>query len=359
MRRLIGQYDGDKHGDLIIAIGAIHGNEPAGVHALQLLFDMLQKEPSRNAAFRFKGRLVGLVGNIQAFERRTRFIKKDLNRQLTVENISEFRKFRPKLTSKAPPEEKSGQAPQYMEHPDTFGKTTFEDDELISQYPNIPAPQYPNISISQYPTFEDLEAVELIDAIEQQIEEYRPKRLIVLDLHTTSADGGIFSLVSNDPESVALAETLHAPVVLGMVGSVGGSTLHYFNERNIGLPTIAIAFEAGQHDDAYSARRAVAWLVHVLRSVGSISTYDVENRHEIVLKNYSRSLPKRVQLIGSHPISASDNFKMFGNFHNFQSVRKGEILAQDRHGFIAAPQDCRVLMPLYQTQGSDGFFLVV
>jgi succinylglutamate desuccinylase len=332
LRRLIGQYNGDTHGDLIIAIGAIHGNEPAGVHALQLLFDMLQKEPSRNAAFRFKGRLVGLVGNIQAFERRTRFVKKDLNRQLTVENIAQFRKNRAKNTP-----------PQY--------KTTLEDVEAAAQYPNIP--------ISQYLSFEDLETLELIETIEQQIEEYRPKRLIVLDLHTTSADGGIFSLVSNDPESVALAETLHAPVVLGMIGSVGGSTLHYFNERNMELPTIAIAFEAGKHDDVYSPRRAVAWLIHALRSVGSISTHDVENRHEMVLKSYSRSLPKTVQLIGSHPISASDNFKMFGNFRNFQPVRKGEILAQDRNGLIAAPQDCRVLMPLYQAQGSDGFFLVV
>jgi succinylglutamate desuccinylase len=335
LRRLIGQHDGDTHGDLIISIGAIHGNEPAGVHALQLLFDMLQKEPSRNAAFRFKGRLVGLVGNIQAFERRTRFVKKDLNRQLTVENIAEFRKFRPKLASKAPP--------QY--------KTSFEGIEPVSQYRNI--------SISEYLSFEDLETMELVEAIEQQIEEYRPKRLIVLDLHTTSADGGIFSLVSNDPESVALAETLHAPVVLGMIGSVGGSTLHYFNERNMGLPTIGVAFEAGKHDDTYSARRTVAWLIHALRSVGAISAYDVENRHEMVLKSYSRSLPKTVQLIGSHPISASDNFKMFGNFRNFQPVRKGEILAQDKHGFIAAPQDCRVLMPLYQAQGSDGFFLVI
>jgi succinylglutamate desuccinylase len=335
LRRLIGQYDGNTHGDLIIAIGAIHGNEPAGVHALQLLFDMLQKEPSRNAAFRFKGRLVGLIGNIQAFERGTRFVKKDLNRQLTVENIAEFRKYRPKWASKVPP--------QY--------KTSFEDIESKSEYPNTP--------ISQYLSFEDLETIELIEAIEQQIEEYRPKRLIMLDLHTTSADGGIFSIVSNDPESVGLAETLHVPVVLGMIGSVGGSTLHYFTEKIMGLPTVAVAFEAGKHDDVYSARRAVAWLVHVLRSVGSISTHDVENRHEMVLKSYSRSLPKSVQLIGSHPISASDNFKMFGNFRNFQPVRKGEILAQDKHGFIAAPQDCRVLMPLYQAQGSDGFFLVI
>ena len=315
MQRIIGQYDGDKHGDLIIAIGAIHGNEPAGVQALQLLFDMLQKEQSRNPTFRFSGRVVGLVGNIQALERQTRFVKKDLNRQLTAENIAQIRKNRAEVS---------------------FERT----------------PQYNAV-------FEDSELIELIETIDNQIVSYKPNRLIILDLHTTSADGGIFSIVSDDPESVALAETLHAPVVLGMIGSVGGSTLHYFTEQNMGIPTIAIAFESGKHDDLYSTRRAVAWLIHALRSVGSIAAHDVENRHEIILKNYSNALPKTVQLIGSHPISASDGFKMFGNFRNFQPVRKGDILAYDRHGSIVAPQDCRVLMPLYQTQGSDGFFLVV
>lgn len=315
MQRKIGHYEGDKHGDLIIAIGAIHGNEPAGVHALQMLFDMLQKEPLRNSAFRFSGRLVGLVGNIQALERRQRFVKKDLNRQLTPENIDKGRGgFL---------ESKEKETPQYER------------------------------------SFEDLELIELMQTIENEIVNYQPKRLIILDLHTTSADGGIFSIVADNPESLALAESLHAPVVMGMIGAVGGSTLHYFTEKNMGIPTVAVAFESGKHDDLYSTRRAVAWLVHALRSVGSISQYDIENRHEIILKNYSRDLPKTVQFLDSHPITAMDNFKMFGNFRNFQPVRKGEILAKDRNGFIVAPQDCRVLMPLYQTQGSEGFFLVI
>jgi succinylglutamate desuccinylase len=322
MQRKIGQYDGEKHGDLIIAIGAIHGNEPAGVHALQMLFDMLQKEPLRNAAFRFTGRLVGLVGNLQAFERRQRFVKKDLNRQLTVENIDKLR------------------------------------GNLLSNFDETP-PQLPRTSQGHQPVFEDLELIELIETIENEIVSYQPSRLVILDLHTTSADGGIFSIVPDDPESVALAETLHAPVVLGLIGAVGGSTLHYFTTENMGIPTVAVAFESGKHDDMYSTRRAVAWLVHALRSVGAISTHDVENRHEIILKNYSKNLPKSVQFIDSHPISAADEFQMFGNFRNFQPVRKGEILAKDRNGFIVAPQDCRVLMPLYQAQGTEGFFLVI
>ena len=69
----------------------MHGNEPAGVQALNRLFQMLEDEPSRNPDFVFSGRLVGLVGNMQAFERQTRFLKKDLNRQLTTENLKKAR----------------------------------------------------------------------------------------------------------------------------------------------------------------------------------------------------------------------------------------------------------------------------
>jgi succinylglutamate desuccinylase len=85
MKRLIGEYSGSNHGTLVIAIAAIHGNEPAGVYALRQLFQMLEEEPSRNMDFEFKGKLVGFLGNIQAYERKLRFVKQDLNRILTPE----------------------------------------------------------------------------------------------------------------------------------------------------------------------------------------------------------------------------------------------------------------------------------
>jgi succinylglutamate desuccinylase len=65
-----------------------------------------------------------------------------------------------------------------------------------------------------------------------------------------------------------------------------------------------------------------------------------------------------VQLIGVHKIMKNDAFKMLEGFQNFQAVRKGQILAYDKNGAIKAPENCLILMPLYQKQGSDGFFLV-
>jgi len=38
-------------------------------------------------------------------------------------------------------------------------------------------------------------------------------------------------------------------------------------------------------------------------------------------------------------------------------VRKGQLLARDYHGLVLAPHDARILLPLYQGQGEDGFFL--
>jgi len=45
-------------------------------------------------------------------------------------------------------------------------------------------------------------------------------------------------------------------------------------------------------------------------------------------------------------------------YTNFQRVARGEALARDNDGLVRAGEDARLLMPLYQEQGEDGFFLV-
>jgi succinylglutamate desuccinylase len=313
MNRLIGNYTGAQHGALIIAIGAMHGNEPSGVRALQTLFQMLEDEPLHNPTFRFKGKIIGLIGNVQAYERKVRFIEKDLNRQFLVGNIENL-KSRP--------------------------------------------PSRKNLDFVPQQDFEDLELIELLQTIENELNTYKPKKVIILDLHTTSADGGIFTIVAEDAESIAVASELHAPVVKGFVQGTGGTTIHYFKTENMGVPTFALSFEAGQHDDPLSEKRAIAWLVNALRATDCVQPEDVETKHEKILRGYSDKLPKVVQLIDSHKITDSDNFKMMPNYKNFQAVKKGEKLATDKKGDIKAPEDCLILMPLYQTQGHDGFFLI-
>ncbi len=305
LQRLIGHFTGSERGTLIIALAAVHGNEPAGIQALKTLFTRLEDEQKSAAGLLFKGRIVGLVGNIQAYERHLRFVKQDLNRIMTLENLKKAR-----LT------------PPYR---------------LI---------------------YEDLELVELIQAIKNEITTYKPTRFVVLDLHTTSADGGIFSIVSDDIESLNLAKQLNVPVVLGMVGSTGGTTLHHFTTQNMGIPTVSVVFEAGQHEDTQSVRRTIAWLYNILRATKAIEPHDVESRYDMILKDYSRYLPKVVELFHVHTLQPNDHFQMRPGYKNFQAVKAGEILADDKQGTIRAKEDGLLLMPLYQRKGTEGFFLV-
>jgi hypothetical protein len=59
-----------------------------------------------------------------------------------------------------------------------------------------------------------------------------------------------------------------------------------------------------------------------------------------------------------HLIQPGDGFAMRPGYRNFQKVKKGEHLADDHKGPIVSSIDGLVLMPLYQSQGSNGFFLV-
>ena len=304
-KRLIGRHTGQEHGPLLICLGGTHGNEPAGIQALDILFRLLELEPESNPEFRFCGRILGLKGNLRAIERGDRFIERDLNRQWTKENV---------------------------------------DRVLQSDRNTLRA--------------EDLEIRELHDFITAEIEDYQPSKVILLDLHTTTAYGGIFSIATDEPESVEIAVELHAPVMKGFLEGIRGTTLHYFNTQNMGVPTVAVCFESGQHQETLSVNRAIAAIINCMRTVGCVSSDDVENRHDALLIEYSRGLPKVSELVLTHHIEPEDNFRMMPGYKNFQEVHAGEVLAYDRNGPVRAEEDGLLLMPLYQKQGEDGFFLI-
>ncbi|MDP6963809.1 MAG: succinylglutamate desuccinylase/aspartoacylase family protein, partial [Planctomycetota bacterium] len=73
--RVIGKYSGTSPGPLLICLAGIHGNEPAGVHALGKLFEELEAD---NTSIR--GTIIGIAGNCAALNVSQRFIDRDLNR---------------------------------------------------------------------------------------------------------------------------------------------------------------------------------------------------------------------------------------------------------------------------------------
>ena len=303
--RYIGSHEGSKKGPLLIVFGAMHGNEPAGIKALDLMFKMLEVEPITNPEFHFCGRLVGLVGNTRATEKRVRYINRDLNRQWTLGNVARMQ------------------------------NSKLEDlDE------------------------EDLEIKEILEVVHHEIEMYQPEKLVFLDLHTTTAFGGIFSIPQETEESIRIAIELHAPVIRGLLKGVKGTTLHYFNNENFEPDTVAVTFESGQHEEQLSVNRAIAALTNCMRTIGCVEELHVENRHDSILIEYSKNLPKVAELISAHKIMPGDNFNMAPNYKNFQAVKKGETLGTDKNGNVVAKEDSLILMPLYQRKGDDGFFLI-
>ncbi len=305
MERIIGRYEGTEKGPLLICLGSIHGNEPAGTKALELMFKMLEVEPITNPNFSFRGRILGLRGNLRAIRAGKRYLEKDLNRQWTVENVNRVMQADLKT--------------------------------LVA---------------------EDLEIREILTLILAEIKDYQPDKLVLLDLHTTTAYGGIFTVITDDPESLKIGLELHAPVIKGLLEGIKGTTLHYFKEENIGIPTVAVCFESGQHDEQLSINRAIAAITSCMRTIGCVRAEDVENQHDQLLIEFSKGLPKVSQLIMTHSIGKKDDFVMRKGYKNFQPVKAGEPVADDQKGVITIKKDGHLLMPLYQKQGDDGFFLI-
>ena len=95
-----------------------------------------------------------------------------------------------------------------------------------------------------------------------------------------------------------------------------------------------------------------------MRTIGVVRPEHIENRHDHILKKYSEHLPEIVEVIFKFHIEANHKWQMKPGFKNFQKIKKGQILAKNKWGTIESPKDGYILMPLYQTQGEDGFFVV-
>jgi succinylglutamate desuccinylase len=303
--RIIGKYTHHQPGPMLICIGGMHGNEPAGVKALEEVSRMLYEEPNINSDFIYYGHFIAIKGNKKALEQNIRYIDKDLNRSWTDANL------------------------KFIQNND-----------------------YHDLSSEQK------EIYEILALLKDEIKTIQPKQIIVLDLHTTSASGGIFSITTDDEESIRMAIELHAPVIRGMLNGVEGSSIHFFHGKNMGIPTAAIAFEAGQHQDPLSINRSIAAVINCMRTIGAVDVHHVENKHDDILLEFSKNLPKVSSIVGKHSIQDVNTFKMLPNFQSFQKIEKNQLLAFDLNGEVRSPIDGMILMPFYQKYGEDGFFLI-
>ncbi|MDX1477569.1 MAG: succinylglutamate desuccinylase/aspartoacylase family protein [Saprospiraceae bacterium] len=303
--RIIGRHEGLMPGPLLICLGGMHGNEPAGVAAIDLLLKMLEVEPITNPDFTFRGTMVGMRGNLHALRLGQRYIEKDLNRSLTPEHVEQV----------------------LQQDPET----------LVN---------------------EDWEIYYLVKQVHAEIARYQPEKVVVLDLHTTTAFGGIFTLASRDEESIRIGIEMHAPVITGFERDIHGTTMGYFAPEQFDRDIVTVVFESGQHYERLSVNRAIAAIINCMRTIGCVRAEDVENRHDYLLIEYAQNLPKVAELVDRYHVDAATTFNMLPDFKNFQPVSKGQTLAYINGTPVKASRDGLLLMPKYQKQGHDGFFII-
>lgn len=83
LNRIIGKIEGHKKGPTMVFFGGIHGNETAGVFALNTVFSALDRKD-------ISGTLYAITGNISALKENKRYVNNDLNRLWFSERIKEI-----------------------------------------------------------------------------------------------------------------------------------------------------------------------------------------------------------------------------------------------------------------------------
>lgn len=294
--RHIGEV-GNTDGDTVVFIGGIHGNETAGIGALNRVFDHLKLNKPE-----LKGRAVALVGNLEATRLGQRYVYKDMNRIWTREILDDL-------------------------HYGRLDTRHTEYAELVQMYGEL-----------------------------QKIIETTKGRLYIIDLHTTSSPTIPFIVTNKTENCIAFTREFPMPVVSGLSGFLDGTLLAYMND----LGHTALAYEGGQHKSFQSMIRHESFVWLCLYKTGLLPDMDqhLVDFHQNILEEELVTRNNHFKLISRYRIKEGEDFKMNPGYTNFQKVHEGEELAVNQHGSICSPYNGYIFMPLYQPMGDDGFFII-
>lgn len=296
--RIIGRLDRGGPGTRLVVLAGMHGNEPSGVAALEKVFEILRDRRALT-----EGGVMGIRANMPALERGVRYVEEDMNRIWFPRLIEQIR----------------------------------------------------NSSPGELATAERREIREVLERVEDFSGGDEGDRILV-DLHSFSAEGHMFAITAPLEEHIRLLSGLHIPMVFGIEESLRGAALRYYQERGYR----SMALEGGQHRNGLTVDNIVAALLLIMQEAGMVDAGRLPDFGDYRghLRSQTAMLPEKSELVYQHMIQEGDHFRMRPGFRNFQPVKKGEWLASDREGRIVAHCDGYLLMPLYQNQGNDGFFIV-
>jgi hypothetical protein len=294
--RYLGKLKGGQPGPCLVFFAGIHGNEPSGIFALNQVFEELQK-----SGYPFKGTIIGLAGNLWALERGERYQYKDLNRLWNRAHI-------------------------YQLEANTFQPKNEDEKQMLA-----------------------------IQHIIRTIRQEESGPFYFFDLHTTSGDTIPFITVNDSLLNRKFTNQYPIPTILGIEEYLEGPLLSYLNQ----LGYVSFGFEAGQHDSLDSIQNHLAFIWMSLGFAGSLNKQlPVIQKHLNGWKNSYSDKHRFYEIFERYQIKDQENFKMEPGFENFQLIESGQLLAKSDKQPILARINSRIFMPLYQSQGNDGYFLI-
>jgi len=298
----------DKHIEVDRIIGEISGEESGP--CLIFIGGIHGNEPSGVFALRqvidelkenktpIKGSIIALAGNLWALEKSERFEKQDLNRLWIDEKVEAL-------------ENGSYQAKNEDEK---------QQEELFSIIQNL-------LSTKKGPFY-------------------------FFDLHTTSSQTPPFLTVNDSLLNRKFTQQYPVPMILGIEEYLDGPILSYINE----LGYVSFGFESGQHDDLSSINNHIAFTYLSLVFSGAVDKNDINYQNSFQALNQGSA--NIFEIYHRHEIAKDEKFTMEPGFVNFQRIQIGQHLAMSNGQKLLATENANIFMPLYQSKGDDGFFVI-
>lgn len=296
-RRCIGKLEGTTKGPTVVFFGGIHGNEPAGVKALEHVFSYLRDVP-----LEISGSIYGIRGNIPALLQKKRFIDADLNRLWTETQIT-------KIENK------------------------------------------PHATLG----LEEMELLDIKQTLTTLLKE-QPPPFYFIDFHTTSSKTLPFITINDALINRKFSQQFPVPIILGIEEYLEGPLLSLMNQSGY----VSLGFESGQHDEQVSITNSIAffWLSLVFAGVLQKEAVPDFNRQYKQLSMSAQHNSTFYEVDYRHVLPPYTDFAMLPGFESFQKVEKGTLLARQNEREVRAEKNTMLFMPLYQKQGAEGFFLI-
>ncbi len=294
VHRIIGHAKGNSPGPTLIFFGGIHGNEPAGVRALQHVFSTLKTEKASHS-----GEVFGIAGNLSALEREVRFVDEDLNRIWQPHRMGSLSSSKFESTVE--------------------GQEMYELNRIILEILRTSSPPF-----------------------------------YFIDLHTTSGETEPFIVMNDSLLNRRFTKNYPLPCILGIEEYLTGALLSYINE----LGYVAFGFESGQHNAVSAVTNAEHFIWYTLALTGFQKSKRINLKALKSILNSSQTPKRFFEIYHQHLIREKEAFKMLPGFVNFQTVPRGADIAISFGKAITTKKPRQLFMPLYQDKGYEGFYFI-